>query len=163
MNINFSDPQIWVAISFVLFFVFFGKLIWKQLSKFLDSKILEIENEINEARKLHRDAKNLLEVEVKKSQDLDLIIKEIIDDSKNKSYKILLENKEKIEQQIKILEKESLEKIKVIQNKALDDIKIDIIDKASSIAENIVKDKLSKKSQYNIIQESVDTTKNIFN
>ena len=107
MNINFSDPQIWVAISFVLFFVFFGKLIWKQLSKFLDSKILEIENEINEARKLHRDAKNLLEVEVKKSQDLDLIIKEIIDDSKNKSYKILLENKEKIEQQIKILEKES--------------------------------------------------------
>ena len=163
MNINFADPQIWVAISFVLFFVFFGKLIWKQLSKFLDSKILEIENEINEAQKLHRDAKNLLEVEVKKSQDLDLVIKEIIDDSKNKSYKILLENKEKIEQQIKILEKESLEKIKVIQNKALDDIKIEIIDKASSIAENIVKDKLSKKSQHNIIQESVNTTKNIFN
>ena len=163
MNINFADPQIWVAISFVLFFVFFGKLIWKQLSKFLDSKILEIENEINEAQKLHRDAKNLLEVEVKKSQDLDLVIKEIIDDSKNKSYKILLENKEKIEQQIKILEKESLEKIKVIQNKALEDIKIEIIDKASSIAENIVKDKLSKKSQHNIIQESVNTTKNIFN
>ena len=106
MKIDFSDPQIWVAISFILFFIFFGKLIWRQLTSFLDSKILEIKNEIDEAQKLHKDAKDLLASESKKLQDLDLIIKEIIDDSKNKSYEILLENKKKIETQIQILEKD---------------------------------------------------------
>ena len=60
MNIDFTYPQIWVAVSFILFFIFFGKLAWKQLSKFLDNKILEIKNEINEAQKLHKDAKDLL-------------------------------------------------------------------------------------------------------
>ncbi|MEC6997086.1 MAG: hypothetical protein VXW97_02465 [Pseudomonadota bacterium] len=163
MNINFLDPQIWVAISFVLFFIFFGNMIWRQFSKFLDSKILEIKKEIDEAQQLHKDAKDLLAEETKKLQDLDLVIKEIIDDSKNKSYQLLLENKKRIELQIEVLEKEALKKIKVIQNKALEDIKIDIINKASSIAESIIKNKLSEKSQQNIMLDSVETTKNIFN
>jgi len=90
MNIDFSDPQIWVAISFILFFIFFGKLIWRQLSNFLDNKILEIQNEIDEAQNLHKETKDLLASESKKAQDLDLIIKGIIDDSKNKSYEILI-------------------------------------------------------------------------
>ena len=163
MNIDFSDPQIWVAVSFLLFFVLFGKLIWKQLSSFLDNKILEIKNQIDEAQKLHKDAKDLLASESKKTQDLDLVIKEIIDNSKNKSYEILQENKKKIETQIQILEKESLEKIKLIQTQAIEEIKIDIVDKASSIAENVVKNKLSEKNQQDIMQASLEQTKNILN
>ena len=92
MKVDFTDPQIWVAISFILFFLIFGKIIWKQLSGFLDNKILEIKHEINQAQQLHKDAKELLAIESKKAQDLDLIIKDIIDESKNKSYEILLEN-----------------------------------------------------------------------
>ena len=161
MSIDFSDPQIWVAISFILFFVFFGKLIWKQLTNFLDSKILEIQNEIDEAQKLHKDTKDLLASESKKFQDLDLIIKEIIDDSKNKSYEILLENKKKIETQIQILEKDSLEKIKLQQNQAMEEIKIDIVNKASSIAENFIKNKLSEENQHSIMQDSVEQTKKV--
>ena len=163
MNIDFSDPQIWVAISFILFFIFFGKLIWRQLSNFLDNKILEIQNEIDEAQKLHKETKDLLASESKKTQDLDLIIKGIIDDSKNKSYEILLENKKKIENQIQILEKDSLEKIKLLQNKAIEEIKIDIVDKSSSIVESFIKNKLSENNQHSIMQDSVEQTKKILN
>ncbi|MBF96881.1 MAG: hypothetical protein CMJ13_06635 [Pelagibacterales bacterium] len=163
MSLNFLDPQIWVTISFILFFVFFGKLIWRQFSSFLDNKILEIKNEINEASKLHQDAKDLLASESKKIQDLDLVIKEIIDDSKNKSYEILLENKNKIESQIKILEKEALEKIQLIKHQAQEEIKKEIVDKATLVAEDIIKNKLSEKNQISIMQDSVDQTKKILN
>tara|TARA_B100001248_G_C27387372_1_gene460397 strand:- start:1483 stop:1974 length:492 start_codon:yes stop_codon:yes gene_type:complete len=163
MKVDFTDPQIWVAISFILFFLTFGKIIWKQLSRFLDNKILEIKNEINQAQQLHKDAKDLLATEAKKTQDLDLIIKDIIDDSKNKSYEILLENKKKIETQVQMLEKDSLEKIKVIQNQALEEIKADIIRKATSMAEDVIKSKLSIENQQDIIQQSVDQTKKLIN
>ena len=163
MKVDFTDPQIWVAISFILFFLIFGKIIWKQLSGFLDNKILEIKHEINQAQQLHKDAKELLAIESKKAQDLDLIIKDIIDDSKNKSYEILLENKKKIETQVQILEKESYEKIKVIQNQALEEIKTDIIRKATSMAEDVIKNKLSIENQQEIIQQSVDQTKKLIN
>ena len=163
MKIDFSDPQIWVAISFILFFLIFGKLLWKKLSSFLDNKILEIKNEIDEAKKLHNDAKELLAIESKKFQDLDLVVKDIIDNSKNKSYEILRENTKKVELQIQLLEKEATEKIKVIENQAIEDIRLDIISNASAIAEKVLKDKLSDNSQQVIMQDSIESTKKILN
>ena len=163
MQINFSDPQIWVAISFILFFLLFGKIILRKFTEFLDNKILEIKNEIDEAKKLHNDAKELLALETKKVQDLDLVIKEIIDSSKNKSYEILRENTKKIEAQIELLEKDATEKIKVIENQAIKEIKLDIVSKASSIAEKVLKDKLSESNQHVIMQDSIEQTKKILN
>ena len=163
MDINFYDPQIWVAISFFFFFIIFGKMVWKQLRSYLDNKILEIKNEIDEAQKLHKDAKDLHATESKKIQDLDLVVKEIIDKSKNQSYELLLENKKKIEHQIDKLEKEALEKIKVIQNQAMEEIKSDIISKSSVIAEKLLASKVSSENQLKIMQESVNQTKNIIN
>lgn len=163
MQINFSDPQIWVAISFILFFLLFGKIILRKFTEFLDNKILEIKNEIDEAKKLHSNAKELLALETKKVQDLDLVIKEIIDSSKNKSYEILRENTKKIEAQIELLEKDATEKIKVIENQAIKEIKLDIVSKASSIAEKVLKDKLSESNQHVIMQDSIEQTKKILN
>ncbi len=163
MKINFSDPQIWVAISFILFFLLFGKIILRKFTEFLDNKILEIKNEIDEAKKLHSDAKELLALETKKVQDLDLVIKEIIDSSKNKSYEILRENTKKIEAQIELLEKDATEKIKVIENQAIKEIRLDIVSKASSVAEKVLKDKLSESNQHVIMQDSIEQTKKILN
>ncbi len=163
MKIDFTDPQIWVAVSFILFFLLFGKLIWKKLAGFLDAKILEIKNEIDEAKALHNQAKELLAKETKKIQDLDLVIKEIIDNSKNQSYEILQENTSKIAAQIELLEKEASEKIKVIQNQAIEEIKLDIISKGTMIAEKVLKDKLTDTNQRLIMEESVDNTKKILN
>lgn len=163
MKIDFTDPQIWVAISFILFFLIFGKMLWKKFSSFLDSKILEIKNEIDEAKKLHSDAKELLASETKKIQDLDLVIKDIIDNSKNKSYEILQENTKKITYQIELLEKDAAEKIKVIENQAIEEIKLEIIAKAASKAEKAFKNRLSDNTQDLIIQDSIASTKRILN
>ena len=163
MKFDFSDPQVWVAISFILFFLLFGKILWKKLSSFLDNKILEIKNDIDEAKKLHIEAKDLLAKENKKMQDLDLIVKEIIDNSKNKSYEVLRENTQKIEAQIELLEKEAKEKIKVIENQTIDEIKLDIISRASSIAEKVLKSELSENNQLSIIEKSIEQTKKVLN
>ena len=163
MKIDFADPQLWVAISFILFFLFFGKLIWKKFTEFLDNKILEITDEINEAKKLHNDAKQLLAEETKKLQDLDLILKEIIDNSKDKSYEILHENTKKIETNIELLEKDAIEKIKVIENQAIEEIKSDIISRAISISEKVLKNKISASNQQAIMKDSIDHAKKILN
>ena len=63
--INLNDPQIWVAVSFLLFFTIFGSFIWKKFSNFLDNKINGISEEILVANNLHQEAKNLLSEEKK--------------------------------------------------------------------------------------------------
>ena len=51
----------------------------------------------------------------------------------------------------------------MIQNQAVEEIKADIIRKATSMAEDVIKSKLSIESQQDIIQQSVDQTKKLIN
>ena len=112
--INLNDPQIWVAISFLLFFTIFGSLIWKKFSNFLDNKINNINDEILEASKLHQEAKNLLSEEKKRLQGLNNEINNIIEEGKIRAQSLYNESKEKINKDIKKLEKASKEKIKYL-------------------------------------------------
>ena len=106
--INFSDPQIWVAISFILFFVLFGNIVWKNFSKFLDNKIENISNEIKSANNLHKEAKDLLSEEIKKFQSIDNEIKIILEEGKLQSQNLFNANKSKINAEIEKLEKSSI-------------------------------------------------------
>jgi F-type H+-transporting ATPase subunit b len=83
--INLNDPQIWVAVSFLLFFIIFGSLIWKKFSNFLDNKINDIREEILEANNLHQEAKTLLSQEKKRLQGLDNEINTIIEEGNLKA------------------------------------------------------------------------------
>ena len=123
MNLNFLDPQIWVAISFILFFAIFGSLLWNKIKKFLDDKILAIKNDIEEAKLLHDEAKKLLSSETIKYQALDGEINKIINVSKKESNDLLIENKKRIELEIANLEKSSNEKIKMLEQQIIVEIK----------------------------------------
>ena len=86
--INLNDPQIWVAVSFLLFFIIFGRIIWKNFSSFLDNKINDISEEILVASNLHQEAKNLLSEEKKRLQGLDNEINIIIEEGKLKAQNL---------------------------------------------------------------------------
>ena len=128
--LNFSDPQIWVAIAFILFFLFCGKYIWAQLSNLLDNKINSIKVEIDEAQKIHDDARSLLSSEMKKFQNLDKTIGIILKDGKNKIQELQIQNKESIDIEIKKIEKASLEKINYLENQLIKAVKTKIANQA---------------------------------
>ena len=123
MSVNFLDPQIWVAISFILFFALFGSMLWNKIKKFLDDKILDIKNDIEEAKLLHDEAKKLLSSETIKYQALDGEINKIINVSKKESNDLLIENKKRIELEIANLEKSSNDKIKMLEQQIIIEIK----------------------------------------
>ncbi len=90
---DLNDPQIWVAVSFILFFLLFGKFIWRKFSFFLDSKIDTINEEINLANELHQEAKELLSEEIKKYQSLENQIDSIIAEGKLKRKNFIMKVK----------------------------------------------------------------------
>ena len=117
--INFNDPQIWVAISFLLFFIIFGNFTWKKLSAFLDNKINAISEEILVAKNLHEDAKNLLSEELKKFQGLDNELNIILEEGKLKAQNLYNESKEKVNQEIEKMEKSSIEKVNYLEQQTI--------------------------------------------
>ena len=156
--INFSDPQIWVAISFILFFVLFGNIVWKNFSKFLDNKIENISNEIKSANNLHKEAKDLLSEETKKFQSIDNEIKIILEEGKLQSQNLFNANKSKINAEIEKLEKSSIEKLNYLEQQAIEDMKKKIISKAIKLTESFLIKNLNDNNHLQFMHNSINET-----
>ena len=154
--INLNDPQIWVAVSFLLFFIIFGSLLWKKFSNFLDSRINDISEEILVASNLHQEAKNLLSEEKKKLQGLDSEINTIIEEGKLKAQNLYNESKEKINKEIMKLEKSAKEKIKYLENEAVIEIQNKISKHSMKLTEKFLEETLSKEDHSEMISNSIN-------
>ena len=155
MSINFQDPQTWVAISFILFFLFFGKIIWKKLAGFLDSNIDIIKNEIKESQELHNEAKLLLAHEKTKAQDLENQVKAILEESTKISQDIIFTNKKKIDEEVKKIEKEYQERIAYLEQEAMIEIKEKVSVESIRLAINNIKNNLSDDDHVALINSSL--------
>ena len=158
--LNLNDPQIWVAISFILFFLFFGNFIWKKFSKFLDDKISDINKEINIASELRQEAKDLLSEETKKFQSLDSEINNIMKEGRVKAQNLYSDSKDRINNEIEKLEKSSLEKIKYLENQALDEIQEKISKEAITITKKFLLESLNKENQLELLNNSIQEVEN---
>ncbi len=154
--INLNDPQIWVAVSFLLFFIIFGSFIWKKFSNFLDSKIDYISEEIRVANNLHQEAKNLLSEEKKRLQGLDNEINIIIEEGKLKAQNLYNESKEQINKEIMKLEKSAKEKIKYLENEAVIEIQNTISKHSIKLTEKFLEETLSKEDHLEMINNSIN-------
>ena len=154
--INLNDPQIWVAVSFLLFFIIFGRLIWKKFSNFLDNKINDISEEILVASNLHKEAKNLLSEEKKRLQGLDNEINIIIEEGKLKAQNLYNESREKINKEIMKLEKSAKEKLKYLENEAVIEIQNKISKHSIKLTEKFLEETLSKEDHSEMINNSIN-------
>ena len=157
--INLNDPQIWVAVSFLLFFMIFGSILWKKFSNFLDSRINDISEEILVASNLHQEAKNLLSEEKKKLQGLDSEINTIIEEGNLKAQNLYNESKEKINKEIMKLEKSAKEKIKYLENEAVIEIQNKISKHSMKLTEKFLEETLSKEDHSEMISNSINELK----
>lgn len=57
----FHDQRFYVALSFVLFFVFFGRRLWRVMADKLDQRAEDIRKDLDEASHLRREAEKMLE------------------------------------------------------------------------------------------------------
>ena len=157
--IDLNDPQIWVAVSFVLFFLIFGNFIWKKFSGFLDNKINSINEEIETASSLHQEAKKLLSDEMKKFQGLDNELKTITEEGKLKAQNLYNENKEKVNKEIEKMEKVALEKIGYLENQAVKQIEDKLTRNAIELTEKFLEKNLNQASHDEIINNTLQELK----
>jgi F-type H+-transporting ATPase subunit b len=54
------DPEIWVLVSFIIFFVLFGGRLWKAIAGLLDGRADAIRAELAEAQRLREEAEAML-------------------------------------------------------------------------------------------------------
>ena len=152
----FADPQFWVAVSFAIFIILIFKPISKILNSSLDTKIQDIKNQIQQAEKI----KNEMQVEVsnikKRQNEVKLEIKEININAKER---------------IKYLESDTLSKLnqQKIKREQLANAKIDQMTRDANLSiknyitqisilsvKSLLEEQLNENEKQKLINKSIE-------
>ena len=151
----FSDPQFWVAVSFILFIAAIFNPVRKILTSSLDAQIKDIKNKIDEVENLKKEAQTALdelkerETKVEKEiENLNLESEKRITELKDISSSKLTDQIEKR----KILAENKIEQLVRDTNNS---IKNYITSVAIEATRNILLQNLSKNKKSDLIEESI--------
>ena len=163
INIMAIDATFWVAVSFV---IFFGGLIYlkipQKITEMLDKMISDIKNEIDESEKLRAEAKSLLDNSQNKLNTAQSVSKDILEQAKKDSDKMIIELNDKFHKSSEIKKNLAENKISQLKENAIKEIKNASIKIAVDSVKKIITTSVDKSRLDAMFQKNLDETKEEF-
>ena len=154
------DATFWVAISFVIFFI--GLIYLKvpqKINEILNKLLSDIKNEIDESEKLRSEAKILLDKAQNKLDDVQSESKEILEQSKKESDRLIIEMNDKFHKSSEIKKNLAKNKINQMKEAALKEIKDVSIKLAIDSVKKIITTSVDKSKLDNLFEKNLEETK----
>ena len=154
------DATFWVAISFVIFFV--GLIYLKvpqKINEVLNKLISDIKNEIDESEKLRSEAKILLDKAQNKLDGAQSESKEILEQAKKESDRLIIEMNDKFHKSSEIQKNLAKNKITQMKEAALKEIKDVSIKLAIDSVKKIITTSVDKSKLDNLFEKNLEETK----
>ena len=159
-NIMVIDSTFWVAVSF---FIFFGGLIYlkvpQKINEILNKLILDIKNEIAESEKLRTESRLLLDNAQKKLDTAQAVSKEILEQAKKDSDRLIIELNDKFHKSSEIKKNAAQTKITQMKDTAIKEIKNASVKIAVDSVKKIITTSVDKSKLDNLFEKNLDETK----
>tara|TARA_Y100001970_G_C14153311_1_gene814003 strand:- start:975 stop:1460 length:486 start_codon:yes stop_codon:yes gene_type:complete len=152
----FSDPQFWVAVSFILFIAAIFNPVRKILKSNLDAQIEEIRNTIQEAENIKNEAQKTLSELLKREAEVENEINELKLDSEKKIIELKNLSSRKLNEQIERRKILAENKIDQIFRDANISIKNYIADASIESVTHVLKNNLSTQKKSELINKSIN-------
>ena len=152
----FSDPQFWVAVSFILFIAAIFNPVRKILKSNLDAQIEEIKNTIQEAENIKNEAQKTLSELLKREAEVENEINELKLDSEKKIIELKNLSSRKLNEQIERRKILAENKIDQIFRDANISIKNYIADSSIETVTHVLKNNLSTQKKSELINKSIN-------
>ena len=155
------DATFWVAIAFIIFIAGLVYLKVPQKSNSLLNHMIEdIKNEINEAEKLKKEAKNLLNESQEKLENAQKENEQIIRNAREESEKLIIEINNKFFQTSENRKKIAEQKIIQMKEDAIKGIKKASIKIAIESVTKLMKTSINKSKLDTLFEENLNQAKN---
>lgn len=151
-----TDTSLWVAISFIVFTLFVFNKAKKALCTKLDTRIIDIKNEIDTAESMRIQAQELLAQYQRKQRDAVQEAEEIIEHAKRHAREIQRTAEKELEASMARKEIQMQERLKRMEEQAIADMRNQAIEKAMAATRQILAEELAKKKGSDLIDEAID-------
>ena len=149
------DEAMWVALGFVLFVV----LVWKKagaaLAETLDTRSAKIKSELDEARKLHEEAKSELDSLKGLKRDAEKEAKTIVANAKAAANRIRETAAQKAEEAVARREAQAAAKIQASETALVNELRAQAASLAVDAARELIAEKMDEDASLKLIETSV--------
>ena len=149
------DEAMWVALGFALFVV----LVWKKagaaLAETLDTRSAQIKSELDEARKLHEDAKSELASLKGLKRDAEKEAKTIVANAKAAANRIRETAEQKAVETVARREAQAAAKIQASEAALVNELRAKAASLAVDAARELIAEKMDKDASLKLIEASV--------
>lgn len=150
-----TNSKTWVAIAFFLFFILFGKRLWKALADMLDSRAQQIRREMDEAARLRQEAEQMLKEATRSREQALADAKAMIEGAKAEAERLAAGLAEEARATARRREQMALDRIAAAEKAALDEVRVTAAEVATVAARDVIADGLSAEADSGLIDHSI--------
>jgi F-type H+-transporting ATPase subunit b len=151
----FGNPKNWVVLAFILFFVLFGKTLWRTLAGLLDARAVSVRAELEEASRLRREAESMLRDAEKRRVDALAEAKALIEGARAEAGRVTAAAAAEAEASAKRREQMAIDRIAAAEKAAVDDVRLAAVDVATSAARQVIADGLTADADGRLIDQAI--------
>jgi F-type H+-transporting ATPase subunit b len=151
----FHEPEIWVAIAFVIFIVLAGKPIVRGIGKMLDERAAKIRKDLSEAEKLRDEAEKLLAEYQRRQRQALKEAEGILAHAKDEAERIRRDAVATIDAALKRRERQAMEKIAQAEAQAVAEVRNQAVDLAILGAQKALTTSLDGDRAAGLIDQSI--------
>lgn len=151
----FADPEFWVLVSFVAFFVLFGRKLWAAITGMLDGRAAAIRAELDEAQRLRREAEAMLaDAELARTAAL-AEAEQVLARSHVEAAHVAAAAAAEAEASAKRRERVALDRIAAAEKAAVDDVRQTAADIATQAARRVIAEGLGEERETAILDRAI--------
>jgi F-type H+-transporting ATPase subunit b len=151
----FGNPRTWVGLAFILFFVFFGRMLWKALSKVLDDHTARIRAELEEASRLRREAEAMLRDAEQRRVTALAEAQAMIEGAKAQAERIAAATAAEAEASAARREKMAMDRIAAAEKAAVDEVRQTAAEVATVATRQMLSEGLTPEADAGLIDRAI--------
>lgn len=150
-----TEGRTWVAIACILFFLIFGKKLWKALAQMLDDRADKVRAELEEASRLRVEAEAMLRDAEKRRSEALAEAKALIEGAQAEASRVAAAASAEAEAAAKRREQMAMDRIAAAEKAAVDEVRFAAVEIATSAARDVIAEELSADSDAQLIDQAI--------
>lgn len=151
----FAEPRNWVVLAFILFFVLFGRILWRALSGMLDNRAVAVKAELEEAARLRREAEAMLQDAEKQRAQALADAKALIAGAQAEATRVAAAAAAEAEAASRRREQMAMDRIAAAQKAAVDEVRLAAADVATAAARQVIAQGLSQTEDAILVDQAI--------
>lgn len=150
-----TEPRTWVAIAFLIFFLIFGKKLWRALAGMLDDRSERVRAELEEASRLRQEAEVMLRDAEKRRSEALAEAKALIDGAQAEAGRVAAAAASEAEAAAKRREQMAVDRISAAEKAAVDEVRLAAADIAASASREVIAEGLTPAADADLINQAI--------